>query len=86
MVDTWHSFIEAGKAYCLSGGRIVPAKKNFANVGNDHELTIDKATDIALVRLLLARSHLSSVVDADAGSDGRRLRTTPTCLASRTTL
>lgn len=30
MVDNWHSYVEEGRAYYLTGGKISPAKKNFS--------------------------------------------------------
>lgn len=48
-VDAWEKFIEEGKVYFLSKAKVGIAKKQFSNVNNEYEITLESGTEISLV-------------------------------------
>lgn len=47
-VDNFYNLIEEGKVYFLSKARIGIAKKQFSNVANEYEITLDGNSEISL--------------------------------------
>ena len=49
-VDQWEKFVVEGQVYFLSKAKVGIAKKQFSNVNNEYEITLESGTDIQLVR------------------------------------
>ena len=48
-VDSFYSLLEEGKVYFVSKAKIGIAKKQFSNVNNEYEITIENQTEINIV-------------------------------------
>lgn len=57
-VDAFYNLLEEGKVYFVSKARIQIAKKQFNNVNNEYEITLDNSSEISLVSLAHAPHHL----------------------------
>ncbi len=52
-VDRFYDFLEVGKVYLVSNGRLKIANKAFANLANDYEISFDDHAIIRCVDTLL---------------------------------
>lgn len=48
-VDQFYNLLEEGKVYFVSKARVGIAKRQFSNVNNEYEITLESSTEINLV-------------------------------------
>jgi hypothetical protein len=53
-VDQFYNMLEEGKVYFVSKARVGIAKRQFSNVNNEYEITMESGTEITLVSLKLS--------------------------------
>lgn len=56
-VDSFYTLLEEGKVYFVSKAKIQIAKKQFSNVNNEYEITLESQSEISLVSSLCLQSQ-----------------------------